>query len=74
MLAMLGWFSEARTLASRSKRARVGISCKGLWEDLQGDLAAQLRVGGLSDLSHAPLPDASHYPFLALWTREHRFR
>ena len=35
----------------------VGISREGVREDLEGDLAVQLRVGGLVDLAHAALAD-----------------
>ena len=35
----------------------IRISREGVRQDLQGDLAAQLRVGGLPDLSHAALAD-----------------
>ena len=35
----------------------VRISREGVGEDLQGDLAAQLRVGRLPDLPHAPLAE-----------------
>ena len=35
----------------------IGVRCEGVGEDLQGDIAAQLRIGGAIDLSHAPLAD-----------------
>ena len=35
----------------------VGVRREGVGEDLQGDLAVELRVGGLPDLAHAALPD-----------------
>ena len=35
----------------------VWISREGVGEDLQGDLAVELRVGGLPDLAHAPFAD-----------------
>ena len=35
----------------------IRIWGEGVGEDLQGDLPVELRVGGLPDLSHAPLPE-----------------
>ena len=35
----------------------VWISCEGVGEDLQRDLAVELGVGGLPDLAHAALPE-----------------
>ena len=37
----------------------VGVVREGVGEDRQGDLAAQLRVGGLPDLSMAPSPKSA---------------
>ena len=31
----------------------IRVRCEGVGEDLQGDLAVELRVGGLPDLAHA---------------------
>ncbi len=45
------------------------------WEkDLQGDLVVELRVGGLPDLPHAPLPEEGGHvvvPEAGAWTRGH---
>ncbi len=58
MLAMLGWFSEARTLGFTLEAGQaVGISRKGVGEDLEGDIAVELRVGGLPDLAHPALTE-----------------
>ena len=35
----------------------IRVSGKGVGQDLQGDIAVELRVVGLSDLSHAPLSE-----------------
>ena len=35
----------------------IRVSSEGVREDLQGHLAAELRVGGLIDLPHPPLAD-----------------
>ena len=35
----------------------VRISRESVWEDLQGNLAVELRVGGLPDLAHAAFPE-----------------
>ena len=49
---------DARIWASRVNRARrSGISREDVGEDLQGNLAVELRVGGLPDLSHAALAE-----------------
>ena len=35
----------------------IRVRGEGVGEDLQGDIAARLRVVGLPDLAHAPLTD-----------------
>ena len=51
---MLGWFSEARTCASRWKRAsRSAIAGEGFGQDLERDVAIQLRVARAIHLAHA---------------------
>ena len=57
MAAMLGWFSEARTSASRWNRARrSGSAANGFGEDLERHLALELRISRLIHLPHAPSP------------------
>ena len=43
----------------------VRVRCEGVWEDLQGDLAIELRVGGLPDLAHAALADEGGHVVMA---------
>ncbi len=58
MAAMLGWLRLARICASRVNReSRSGVSREGVGEDLQRDLAVELRVGRLPDLAHAALAE-----------------
>ena len=58
MAAMFGWLRLARICASRVNRARRSGSLReGVGEDLQGDLAVELGVGGLPDLAHAALAE-----------------
>ncbi len=58
MLPMLGWFSEARTLASRSKRAsRFGVGGERLGQYLERHVPVELRVAGLPDFTHAAFAD-----------------
>ena len=58
MAAMFGWFSEARTSASRWNRARrSAVGRHSVGEDLDGDLSLEVRVGGAIDLAHAALAD-----------------
>ena len=47
------WLRLARTFPSSWNRA----SRKGVGEDLQGNVAAELRVGSATHLVHAPLAD-----------------
>ncbi len=50
---MFGWFSEARVLASRWKRANpVGITGKRPRQDLDRDITIQLRVQRPVELPH----------------------
>ena len=57
MVAMFGWFSEARTCASRWNRARRSASAANdLGQDLDGDVAIEPRVAGAIDLAHAACP------------------
>ena len=54
MCAMFGWFSDASTCASRWKRARrSGSSANDVGQDLERDVAIQLRVARAIDLAHA---------------------
>ena len=63
---MLGWLRLARTCASRWNRARaIRISREGVGEDLQRDLAVELRVGGLPDLAHAALAEEGGHVVVA---------
>ena len=39
----------------------IRVIREGVREDLQGDLAVQLRVGGLPDLAHPALAEEPHY-------------
>ena len=58
MAAILGWLRLARICASRREPGEaVRIVGEGVGEDLQGDLAVELRVCGLPDLAHAPLAE-----------------
>ena len=50
---MFGCESEATALASRSKRARASGFAAVLREDLDGDVAVELRVARAVDLAHA---------------------
>ena len=51
---MLGWFSEARTCASRWKRATRSGSCvNSVGQELQRHVATEPRVAGAVDLAHA---------------------
>ena len=56
MCAMFGWFSEASVCASRVNRAsRSGSSANSVRQDLERDVAIQLRVAGAIDLPHPAL-------------------
>ena len=58
MAAMLGWLSDASTCASRSKRAmRSRVLGEGRGQDLDGDVAIELGVGGAIDRAHAALAE-----------------
>ena len=58
MAAMLGWLRLARDLRFPLEPGEaIWIRREGVGQDLQGDLAAQLRVGGLPDLAHAALAE-----------------
>ena len=59
MAAMLGWLAGEALGLSLEPGEPVRVRCEGVGEDLQRDLAAQLRVGGLPDLSHAAFPEES---------------
>ena len=54
MRAMFGWLSDARTCASRWKRAsRSGSLANDVGQDFDRDVAVQLRVARAIDLAHA---------------------
>jgi hypothetical protein len=55
MAAMFGWFSEARTSASRWKPLAVGRHRVG--EDLDGDLSLEVEVRSAIDLAHSAHAD-----------------
>ena len=58
MCAMFGWFSDASVCASRVNRAsRSGSLAKRVGQDLERDIAIQLRVARAIDLSHAAFAD-----------------
>ena len=59
--AMLGWLSEASSLASRSNRARRSGSCceNSLGQDLHRDLAAERRV--LGAFQTTPIPPSPSF-------------
>ena len=46
-------------------REAIGVSREGVRKDLQGDIAAQLRVGGPIHLAHAPLADEGGHVVMA---------
>ena len=54
MCAMFGWLSEASTLRlALEPREPIGVGGEVLGQQLERDLAAQLRVRGAVDLAHA---------------------
>ena len=58
MLPMFGWFSEASTLASRSKRASpVGVGRERLGQDFERYVPVELRVAGLPHFTHPAFAD-----------------
>ena len=57
MAAMLGWLSEARSLASLKPCQPLGILDELLRQDLDGHFATQLGVLRTVDLPHATLAD-----------------
>ena len=58
MAAMLGWVEAGEDLRlPREPGEPVWVAGEGVGEDLQGDLAVELRVGGLPDLAHAALAE-----------------
>jgi hypothetical protein len=65
IVAMLGWFSEASTLASRSKRAsRSRMLRKGGGQSLDRYFTIQLRVFGPIHFAMPPLPSGPTIPQL----------
>ena len=55
---MLGWLRLARICASREKPGEaIRVRREGAREDLQRDLAVELGVGRLPDLSHPALAE-----------------
>ena len=61
---MLGWFSDARILASRSKRHPFRVAGEDFGQDLDGDSAGQCRVLGVIDDPHATAADLIDNPVL----------
>ena len=58
MCAMFGWFRDASVWASRVKpRQPVGIVREGVRENLERDIAIQLRIARAKDLAHAAFAD-----------------
>ena len=58
MIAMFGWLSDARTFASRLEAGDSFRVCRErLGQDLDGDIAIELRVAGSVHLAHAPFAD-----------------
>ena len=54
MAAMFGWFSEARVLRfALEPREPIGVGGERLGQDLDRDVAIQLRVARAIDLAHA---------------------
>ena len=63
---MLGWLSEASTLASRSNRAsRSGSVAKASGKIFSATCRFSFRVSGSIDLSHAALPDEGGHVVVA---------
>ena len=66
MAAMPGWLRLARTCASPLEPGEaVWIGCERVGEDLQRDIAAELGVGRLIDLSHPSLADEGGHVVVA---------
>ena len=58
MCAMFGWLRDASTCASRWNRAsRSGSAPNKIGQDLDRDVAMELRVAGAVDLAHATFAD-----------------
>ena len=58
MWPMLGWLSEAKTLASRSNRAKaIRILGERLGQDFEGHVPVEFRVPGPIHLAHAAFAD-----------------
>ena len=58
MMAMLGWFSEAKDLCLTLKTCEpVGIEREPCRQHLEGHLAVQLGIAGAIHLTHAPGAD-----------------
>ena len=58
---MAGWFREARSFASRSKRPTLSLSeAKASGQDLHRNVAPEAGVGGTPDLTHAPGAEGRH--------------
>ena len=56
MCAMLGWFNEARVLASRGTREPLGVAGERLGQDLHRDIAIELRIARTEYLAHPATP------------------
>ena len=54
MIAMLGWFSEARVLASPRKPEPLGVVRERLGQHLDRDVAVQLGITRPIDFAHPP--------------------
>jgi len=58
MMAIFAWFSDARVLASRSRRASRSASVRErVWQNLDRDLATKVGIRGAPHLAHAAHSD-----------------
>ena len=61
MAAMLGWFNDASTCASRVNRQTVVVVRERIRKHLDGDIASQLGIGGAVNRSHPALAELGGY-------------